>query len=69
MPMPKPPPAPPAKRRALSTRVLCLGNDLLADDAFGPVVARTLKELYLPGVEVVESPASGLHLLEHVLDA
>jgi hydrogenase maturation protease len=47
-------------------RVLCLGNDLISDDAVGPAVARRLRQLQLPGVEVVESAESGLRLLDHL---
>ena len=50
----------------MRTRVLCLGNDLMADDAVGPEVARRLRDLDLPGVEVIESAESGLRLLEHL---
>ncbi len=49
-------------------RVLCLGNDLLADDALGPLVARRLRLLDLPGVEVVETAETGFYLLESFLD-
>lgn len=52
----------------MRTRVLCLGNDLMADDAVGPAVARRLRDLDLPGVEIIESAESGLRLLEY-LDA
>jgi hydrogenase maturation protease len=48
-------------------RVLCLGNDLLGDDAFGLVAGRELAKVR-PDVEVVSSSASGLHLLDYVLD-
>jgi len=51
----------------MSTRVLCLGNDLIADDAFGPVVARRLRELKIPGLEILETPETGFYLLEYVL--
>jgi hydrogenase maturation protease len=47
------------------TRVLCLGNEILGDDAFGILVARALVG---SGLEVVESSESGLHLLDHILD-
>jgi len=50
----------------VQTRVLCLGNDLMGDDAVGPAVARRLRQLYLPGVEVVESAESGLRLLDYL---
>jgi len=48
------------------TRVLCLGNDVLADDAFGLAVAAELKRRY-PGMDVVESMESGVRLLDDVL--
>jgi hydrogenase maturation protease len=46
--------------------VLGLGNDLVADDGFGPVVARECKqELRLrPGVAVEEAAVAGLRLLD-----
>jgi hydrogenase maturation protease len=50
----------------MQTRVLCLGNDLMADDAVGPSVARRLRSLGLPGLDVVESPESGLRLLDYL---
>lgn len=50
----------------MAVRVLCLGNELLADDAVGVHVARELKLLSLPEVEVVTSALSGLHLLDEV---
>lgn len=49
-------------------RVLCLGNDLLADDALGPLVARRLRQLELPDVEVVETSETGFYLLESFLN-
>lgn len=45
------------------TRVLCLGNELLADDAFGLAVGRQVRE-FAP--DVVCSEESGLSLLDHV---
>jgi len=47
-------------------RVLCLGNDVLADDAFGLVVATELRRCN-PDIEVVESMESGVRLLDAVL--
>jgi hydrogenase maturation protease len=41
--------------------VLCLGNELVADDAFGFVVAAQLKQA---GLDAVFSPEAGLNLLE-----
>ena len=48
--------------------VLCLGNDLLADDAFGLAVAREIRAQFPGQVMVVESTASGFDLLECVQD-
>lgn len=47
-------------------RVLCLGNDLMGDDAVGPAVARRVRRLHLPGVEVMESAESGLRLVDYL---
>lgn len=52
----------------MSTRVLCLGNDLIADDAFGPAVARRLRELKIPHLEILETPETGFYLLDYLLD-
>jgi len=52
----------------MPVRVLCLGNDLLADDAFGLLVARQLRA-QLPGIEVVETMESGFRLLDYTLGA
>ncbi len=56
------------RNAARGARVLCLGNDLLADDALGALVANQLRQLAWSGVEIVYSPAAGFELLEHVLD-
>ncbi len=49
-------------------RVLCLGNELLADDAFGIAVAREIRAQFPGQVDLLESNASGLDLLEDVQD-
>ena len=49
-----------------SVRVLCLGNDVLCDDAFGLVVAGELRQR-LPELDIVESMESGMRLLEATL--
>jgi hydrogenase maturation protease len=49
-------------------RVLCLGNDLLADDSLGSVVAEQFRQFAPPDVEVVSTPESGFHLLDYVLN-
>ncbi len=52
----------------MCVRLLGLGNDILADDAFGIEVARGARRVLSAGeVEIVESSASGLHLLDHVI--
>ncbi|HVN03393.1 MAG TPA: hydrogenase maturation protease, partial [Bryobacteraceae bacterium] len=48
-------------------RVLGLGNEILADDAFGILVAREVERRY-PGAEIVCSSASGFDLLDNLLD-
>lgn len=48
--------------------VLGVGNPILSDDGVGIHVARALKARNLPDVEVEELPASGLELLDMVLD-
>jgi hydrogenase maturation protease len=47
---------------------LCLGNSLLADDAFGLAVAARLRQLR-PDLEVCESSTSGFDLLDCTLGA
>ncbi|MHC4548864.1 MAG: hydrogenase maturation protease [Planctomycetota bacterium] len=47
-------------------RLLCLGNDLLADDAFGCVAAARLRPRMPAGVEVVFTTASGFALMDHL---
>lgn len=53
-------------------RVLCLGNDLLADDALGFRVARALRrelgDRELPGIDIVETPEFGFALLDYLQD-
>ncbi len=50
----------------MKTRVLCLGNTLLADDAFGFVVADRLRRLR-PDLEIFKSSTSGFDLLDCAL--
>jgi hydrogenase maturation protease len=50
-------------------RVLGLGNEILADDAFGLRVASEAQIRYGPGLDVVCSSGAGLHLLDDVLGA
>ena len=48
------------------TRLRGLGNEMLADDAFGLLVAHRVEQLHPPGVEVVYTSESGFHLLDYV---
>lgn len=47
-------------------RILCLGNDLLADDALGRAAADQLAGAAGGDVEVVYAPSAGFALLDHV---
>ena len=51
----------------IRTRVLCLGNELLADDSLGSLVAERILEFAPEDVEVVSTAESGFHLLDYVL--
>lgn len=46
-------------------RVLCLGNELLADDAFGFAVAEELRRRF-PQMDVVFTTDSGFHLIDYL---
>lgn len=50
--------------------VLCLGNEILSDDAVGPVIARRLQEMELASddVEVIFAPTAGFSLLDLLED-
>jgi hydrogenase maturation protease len=48
-------------------RILCLGNELLADDAFGLAAAEELRRR-LPQVDVVFTTDSGLHLIDYLAE-
>jgi len=50
-----------------SARLLCLGNDILADDALGIRVAEMLRDRLPRTVDVVSSMESGLRLLDHLV--
>jgi len=49
-------------------RILCLGNELLADDAFGLAAAEELRRRF-PQMDVVFTTDSGFHLLDNLLEA
>jgi len=49
-------------------RILCLGNELLADDAFGLAAAEELRRRF-PQMDVVFTTDSGLHLLDNLTEA
>jgi hydrogenase maturation protease len=50
-------------------RVLCLGNDILADDALGILVAKELRRTLPESVDVVSTIESGFALMDYVEDA
>ena len=54
---------------SFAVRVLCLGNDLIADDSVGGLVAEHVREFAPPDVEVVSTPETGFHLLDYVIGA
>ncbi len=54
--------------REVTVRVLCLGNDLLADDSLGSVVAERIRQFASADVEVLSTPEAGFHLLDYVLN-
>jgi len=58
---------PPERLARVATRVLCLGNPLLADDAFGAAVAAALPGCVPAEVEVVHSDLTGFGLLDDLL--
>lgn len=49
-------------------RILCLGNELLADDAFGLAAAEELRKR-LPDMEVVFTTEAGFRLIDYLSDA
>lgn len=50
------------------TLLLGIGNPLLMDDGIGIVVARELAKRHLSGVDVEEATASGIEVMEMMLD-
>ena len=50
-------------------RLLGLGNEILADDAFGILVAREVERRFQGQIEVAHSSAAGYDLMEHLLGA
>ena len=50
------------------TLVVGVGNPILSDDGVGIHIAQRLKGMGIEGVDVEELPASGLELLDMVLD-
>src|SRR5689334_13359429 len=48
-------------------RVLCLGNELLADDALGFAVAERIKRTF-PQIDVVATTGTGFHLIDNLTD-
>jgi len=50
-------------------RLLGLGNEILADDAFGILVAKEAERRFQGRIEVVHSSSAGYDLMDHLLGA
>jgi hydrogenase maturation protease len=50
-------------------RLLGLGNEILADDAFGILVAQEVERRFQGRIEVARSSAAGFDLMDHLLGA
>jgi len=50
-------------------RLLGLGNEILADDAFGILAAREVARRFHGEIEVVQSSSAGYDLMDHLLGA
>jgi len=48
-------------------RLLGLGNEILADDAFGILAAREVARRFQGQIEVVQSSSAGYDLMDHLL--
>jgi len=59
--------APSSTRSESPVRLLALGNELLADDAFGPIVAREVRGRLRSAGDIVATSEAGFHLLDYVL--
>jgi len=51
-----------------AVRVLCLGNELLGDDALGIRVASALRQFAPEDIEIITTPESGFYLLDYILN-
>ncbi|MHC4414595.1 MAG: hydrogenase maturation protease [Planctomycetota bacterium] len=61
----RPLPRPPEAADHVPVRVLCLGNELLADDALGCVVADELRRRW-PALDVVFTTETGFALIDYL---
>ncbi len=50
----------------IRTRILCIGNEIMGDDALGFHVAQRLKDVAIKRVEVVYTSVAGFDLLDSV---
>lgn len=55
----------PDHRPQEGTRILCLGNDMFADDAFAIFAAEKIRERWPGRVDVVELAVSGFYLMDY----
>jgi hydrogenase maturation protease len=56
-----------SEKSDFSARLLCLGNDVLADDALGIRVAETLRAKMPDTIDVVPCMESGIRLIDHLI--
>jgi hydrogenase maturation protease len=54
-------------RSEFDARLLCLGNDVLADDALGIHVAERFRSQMPPSIDVVSCMESGIRLIDYLL--
>jgi len=50
------------------TLLLGIGNPILSDDGIGVVVSRAIQDMGLPGIDVAEASASGIEVMEMMMD-
>ncbi len=59
----------PAENESGVVRLLGLGNEILADDAFGILAAQEVERRFQGRIEVAHSSAAGFDLMDHFLGA
>ncbi len=57
-----------SKNNKKRIRILCLGNEIIADDGLGPLAAEAFRSKLWEGVEVVDSSEAGFHLMDYLME-